>query len=76
MINSDEKEFIKNNSGMIKGLIEGRLEFDKNKVIEADPEQREAFIGMVKELRAVLTTMETLLNSKDKKEGDKEFTGV
>ena len=76
MITSDEREFIKNNSGMIRGLIEGRLDFYKDRVIDAEPERREVYILMVRELRGVLTTMETLLNSKGKKKGEGEYTGV
>ena len=76
MINSDEREFIKNNQGMIRGLIESRLQYYLNRVVDVEPDRREMYVLMVKELRGVLTTMETLLSGKEKKEGDKEFTGV
>lgn len=75
-MNPDEREFIKNNYGMIKGLVNGRLQYYLNRVVDAEQERREVYVLMVKELRGVLVIMETLLNTKDKKKGDKEYTGV
>ena len=78
MIDSDSKDFIKQNQAIIKRIIKELMQDYFNRVVdEEDPHKKEVLSLMVKEFRNAIGMIENISNLKEKKESkEEEFTGV
>ena len=77
-ITEKQQDWIKIHQGMLRQILNERLQDYFNKVVdEENPQRKEVLSLMVKELRMTLTTIDNLCNLKDKKkETGETYTGV
>ena len=77
-ITEKQQDWIKIHQGMLRQILNERLQEYFNKVVdEENPQRKEVLSLMVKELRMTLTTIDNLCNLKDKKkETGETYTGV
>jgi hypothetical protein len=76
-ISKDEIEFIKRNKGILDSLmLKRKEEFISALLDEKDPVKTEALKMVVREWDNWLLIRRNIVNLKDKKRSEKEFTGV
>jgi|TARA_Y100000310_G_scaffold312222_1_gene359309 hypothetical protein len=77
-IDSDIKDFVKTNQGMLRRILEEvKQDYLNNVVDEPDPQKKEVLSLFVKELRMIEKMINNLASLKEKKEKrDEEYTGV
>ena len=76
-MNKEELDFIKTYQGMIKKIMESRMQHYFNQVVdEPDPQRKEVLSMLVKEFRAGLVGIQNIGKMKENVKPGEEFTGV
>jgi len=76
-LNEGQRDFIKTHQGMIRQILEGRLQDYMNGVVdEPDPQKKEVLSLVAKEFRRALVTLGNVTSEKQEPEKTDDFTGI
>ena len=76
-IDEKTRDWIRANQATLKRLIEDRTQDYLNRVVdEEDSKKKEVLSLFVKELRMIQRLIENIVNKKEDKKPDAEFTGL
>lgn len=77
MINTETQNFIKTHQGMLRKIVNERMQDYFNRVVdEPDLHKKEVLSLLVKEFRMALITIDNISKLKETKNSVEEFTGI
>ena len=71
------QDWIKTNQTILKRIVEDRMQDYLNSVVdETDPQKKEVLSLFVKEMRVIQRLIDNVVNKKETKKPEQEYTGM